>query len=150
MNYSKAEHAAIGQAFIEILSPRLDIHDSKLFKRLVQDVFVFKDDQKLSQQINQGTNLALLERFISEKAMNDYNLFPNKSWIDKCIQIFSVSNAFKGIILCGPPSTGKSSILSVLVDALSEVGKETLINQSSLVFQQSNMSALHRLKRLIF
>ncbi len=113
----------------------------------MQDVFVFREDQKLSQQVNQGTNINLLEKLISEKATNDYNFFPNKSWIDKSIQIFSVSNTFKSIILCGLASTGKSSILSVLVDALSELGKETLINQSSLVFQQSSMSALHRLKR---
>lgn len=92
----------------------------------------------------------LLEKLILEKATNDYNFYPNKSWIEKCIQIYSVSNAFKGLILCGPASTGKSSILSVLVDALSELGKETLINQSSLVFQQSTMSALHRLKRFDF
>ncbi len=166
LNYCKAEHATIGQAFIDILSPRLDINvtikklilnyfflevtffqDSKLFKRLVQDVFVFKEDVKLTQQLNQGINLNQLEKLISDKAMNDYSFYPNKSWIEKAIQVYSVSNAFKGIILCGPTTTGKSSILSVLIDALSELGKEHLSNQSSLVFQQSNMSALHRLKR---
>lgn len=108
---------------------------------------MFKEDLKLSQQLNQNTNLGQLEKFITEKAINDYNLFPNKSWIEKCLQINSVSNAFRGIILCGPPASGKSSILSVLVDALSEIGKEQMLNQSNLVFQQSSMSALHRLKR---
>lgn len=50
--------------------------------------------------------------------------------------------------MCGPPSTGKSSILSVLIDALSDACKEQALNQSNLVFQQTGMSALHKLKRL--
>lgn len=98
LNYCKSEHAAIGQAFIDILTPRLDVQDGKLFKRLVQDVFLFKDDQKLSQQLGQASNLALLEKCISERAMNDYNLYPNKNWIEKCLQVNSVSNAFRGFL----------------------------------------------------
>ena len=37
-----------------------------------------------------------LEKIISEKAMNDYGLFPNKNWIEKCLQIYALSNTYKG------------------------------------------------------
>lgn len=61
----------------------------------MQEILIFKEDPKLSQ-INQTTNLALLEKIITEKSMNEFGLFPNKNWIDKCLQIYNVSNTFEG------------------------------------------------------
>ena len=57
---------------------------------------MIKEDSKIAQATLQTTRNALLEKIINEKAYNDYGLFPNKSWIEKCIQIYSVSNTYKG------------------------------------------------------
>ena len=56
---------------------------------------MFKEDPKLSN-IYQGPSFNMLERLITDKATNEYGLFPNKNWIEKCIQIHAVSNTFKG------------------------------------------------------
>ncbi len=118
VNYSRNEHALIGQALLDMITPRLDSdvrdiliifltkkliilifciynQDSKTFKKLVQEVLLFKKDPKLSF-MNQNSNMVALEKFVTEKATNDYNLFPNKNWVDKCLQIYAVSTTFKG------------------------------------------------------
>jgi hypothetical protein len=95
VNFSKNEHSTIGQAIVETISPRLEPEDAKQFKKFVYDVLMIKEDTKASQAVQSSKNAAL-EKIISEKATSDYNLFPNKSWIDKCLQIYSVSNIYKG------------------------------------------------------
>jgi hypothetical protein len=89
-----------------------------------------------------------LEGVIIEKATNDYGLFPNKNWVDKCLQIYSVSSVYRGIILVGPPCSGKSTTLSVLIDALSDLGRATSARRSSFVFKSQNqISASHKLRK---
>ena len=107
----------------------------------------FKDDPKVPI-FNQFSNMPNLEKIISEKAINEYGLFPNKNWIDKCLQIYAVSTTYKGIVLCGPTCSGKSSTLNVLVDSLTEYGREMSKNQDKVVFkQQNNITNSHKIKR---
>lgn len=152
MNFSRAEHAMIGQLMVEIIGPRLTPNDNRLFKKLCMDMFGFKEEAAKVSYLNQSSHLGSLEKHLNEVATNNYGLFPNKNWIDKCLQIYSVSTTFKGIILCGPSSTGKTSTLNVLVDALTEIGKESaasIANQSNSVFNQGlSISASHKIKRL--
>jgi len=152
MNYCRAEHSVIGQSLVEIIGPRLHTEDAKLFKRLAQDIFGFKDDAIRLNQLNQNSNLSALEKLINDIAVSNYGIFPNKSWVEKCLQIYSVSTSFKGIILCGPSSTGKTSTLNVLVDALTELGKETATTQtgfqSGIFYQGANMASSHKIKRI--
>lgn len=95
-NYSKSEHAQIGQMLIDNITPRLDSNDSKTFKKIVQEVLMFKEDSKIAVS-SQAASLNILEKIITEKSTNDYGFFPNKNWIDKCLQIYTVSNTFEGI-----------------------------------------------------
>jgi hypothetical protein len=68
-----------------------------LFKKIVQEVFNFKEDSKLSIVNQLGTNNSnILEKLISEKASIEYGLFANKNWVEKCMQIYYASNTFKG------------------------------------------------------
>ncbi|RNA02208.1 dynein gamma flagellar outer arm-like [Brachionus plicatilis] len=148
-NYSKSEHAQIGQMLIDNITPRLDSNDSKTFKKIVQEILMFKEDSKIAQS-NHAANLTILEKIITEKSSNDYGFFPNKNWIDKCLQIYTVSNTFEGIILCGQPCTGKTSTLNVLVDALTELGERDLsASQNNFVFKQKiNSHHAHKIRNI--
>jgi hypothetical protein len=66
-----------------------------MFRKLVQDVLMFREDPKLSF-MNQNSNMVALEKVVTEKANKEYNLHPNKTWIDKCLQIYAVSTIFRG------------------------------------------------------
>lgn len=98
-NFGKNDHAIFGQMLIDALWSRFDSEDAKVFKKLVQDVFSFKEDSKVIVQATQQNLNALslnrLESIISAKAQNDYGLFPNKSWVQKCLQIYTLSNTYK-------------------------------------------------------
>lgn len=111
VNYSRNEHSIIGQTFVDIIGPRLNANDSKLFKRLVQDILGFKEDVIKLNQLSQSSFFCSLEKIINEIATTNYGLFPNRNWIEKCLQIYSVSTSFKGIILCGPSSSGIKFII---------------------------------------
>ena len=91
-----------------------------------------------------------LERILTDKATNDYGLTPNKNWVEKCLQIYSVSSVFRGIILVGPPCTGKSSTLSVLIESLSDLSRATSARQSNFVFKAQNQtSAANKLRKQV-
>ena len=108
---------------------------------------VFKEDPKIPM-FSQFSNIPNLEKIIAEKAVSEYGLFPNKNWIEKCLQIYAVSNTYKSIVLCGPPCSGKTSTLNVLVDSLTEYGRELSKNQDKVVFkQQNNINNSHKIKR---
>lgn len=122
--------------------------DSKSFKKIVQDIFNTQGEGRAQQQSSISNNLKSLERIIIDKATNEHGLTPNKNWIEKCLQIYSVSNVYRGIILIGPPCSGKSTTLSVLVESLTEYGRASSARQSHFVFKaQSQMSASHKLRK---
>ena len=108
---------------------------------------MFKEDPKLSF-MNQNSNMVALEKIIMEKAINEYNLYPNKNWVDKCLQIYAVSTAFRGIILCGNSCTGKTSTLNVLIDSLTEINKvQAVDSDEKKVFKQTSVNNLHKIKK---
>lgn len=152
VNYCKNEHLMIAQAIIEFISPRLNSTDAKAFKKIVLDVFNGgKDDSKAqnTQQSPHYQQMKTLEKIIEDKAASEFNIFPNRQWIDKCLQIYSLSNIFRGIILCGQPCTGKSSTLTVLVESLSELSRVgNVTRKNSIMKQQSEISSAHKLKKI--
>lgn len=57
---------------------------------------MMKDDMSKISALNQQPSvLTVLEKIIIEKATNDFKLYPNKHWIEKCLQIYTLSNTFK-------------------------------------------------------
>jgi dynein heavy chain, axonemal len=148
LNHSKNDHNLIAQAIIDIITPRLDTNDAKIFKKTVQDIFIIKDDSKSANKVSLTSHL---ERNIIRIA-NDAGLLPNKNWIDKCMQIYKVSNTFNSIILCGRSCTGKSSTLETLVKALSTTDINSTIvkdlTQSSIFKKESNLKNQHKIKKI--
>ena len=143
INYAKSDHSQIGQLLVDSISPRLDANDAKVFKKFVQDVLFIKEELKSAQ--------GGLESVLMERATQDYGFFPNKSWIEKCVQIHNLSNTYKGIILCGPPASGKSSTLQVLVDALTQISRSTSAHRNNQVFKKQTSATLsHKIVKYLF
>ncbi|KAK3577475.1 hypothetical protein CHS0354_032326 [Potamilus streckersoni] len=115
----KMEHALVCQTIEEIIGPRLTSENMIIFKSILKDVFAGLPEappHSLGQSArSRGIDLeASLETQAAEK-----NLIPHKPWINKCMQLFSMSQVHHGIIIAGPPGSGKSSCIHTLVEGLS-------------------------------
>lgn len=101
-------------------------------------------------QASQNNFLKTLESSIIDRATNEYSLYSNRNWIDKCLQIYAVSNIYRGIILVGAPCTGKTTTLNILIESLSEISRASSASRSNFVFKQQNqISASHKLRRYL-
>ena len=71
------------------------VQDALMFRKYVQEIFGLKDEPRLSQASGSQKSYAL-ERVIADKAFSEYGLYPNKNWVEKCMQIYTLSNNYDG------------------------------------------------------
>ncbi|KAK6987321.1 dynein heavy chain 5 axonemal, partial [Biomphalaria glabrata] len=131
---AKQEHAMVCDIIEEIIAPRLMTENQALFKSILKDCFAGLPNSegqggKSAGKIRQlgsgkpGTLLKLdtnaheLEPFLEQKAV-DAGLIPHKPLIAKCEQLYLLSQIYNGVIVAGPPGTGKSTCIQLMVDAL--------------------------------
>ncbi|XP_055889444.1 dynein axonemal heavy chain 8-like isoform X3 [Biomphalaria glabrata] len=131
---AKQEHAMVCDIIEEIIAPRLMTENQALFKNILKDCFAGLPNSegqggKSAGKIRQlgsgkpGTLLKLdtnaheLEPFLEQKAV-DAGLIPHKPLIAKCEQLYLLSQIYNGVIVAGPPGTGKSTCIQLMVDAL--------------------------------
>ncbi|XP_067674368.1 uncharacterized protein [Haliotis asinina] len=114
----KQEHSMVCQTLEEIIGPRLTAENMALFKTIVKDCFAGLPDAPLGQPIGSARSRGMdIEAALESKAM-DAGLIAHKPWLNKCTQLYSLSQAYPGIIVAGPPGSGKSTCIQTLVDAL--------------------------------
>ena len=87
-----------------------------------------------------------LELAVETKAA-EMGLVAHKPWLDKCMQLYSVSQVFQGIIVAGPPGSGKSSIVQTLVDALCN-SPRGMSRDSSCSHSSSMAETSHKLQKI--
>jgi dynein heavy chain len=92
--------------------------DVPLFLALIDDLF---PGQKALRAPAADVATAL------EKVCADRGLQPHTSWMNKCIQLYETSLVRHGIMVVGPPGSGKSSAVDCLAAALSELGQKTVV-----------------------
>ncbi|KAM8953036.1 dynein axonemal heavy chain 5-like [Pelodytes ibericus] len=117
---SKESHALIADALQDIIGPRMTGHSYMIFKQIVGDVFMGIYDTFGAQQISQKE----LEKAIVLKA-EESKLFPHSPWLNKVKQLFNLSLVNPGVVVAGPPASGKSSCISALVQALNHLQVST-------------------------
>ncbi|XP_059166583.1 dynein axonemal heavy chain 8-like [Physella acuta] len=127
---AKQEHSIVCETIEEIMGPRLMTENQVLFKNILKDCFTnlpsadgkssakgrntSSAKQAQGSQMKQATDLepAL------EKAAVESGLVPHKPWITKCNQLYTLSQVYNGVIVAGPPGSGKSTCIQTMVDAL--------------------------------
>ncbi|XP_018425842.1 PREDICTED: dynein gamma chain, flagellar outer arm-like [Nanorana parkeri] len=112
----KESHALVADALQDVLGPRMTGDSHLVFKQILGDVFMGMYDTSGSRQILQKE----LEKAILMKA-DENKLFSHSPWLNKVKQLFSLSLVNSGVIVAGPPASGKSSCISTLIQALNHI-----------------------------
>nr|CAB3238692.1 dynein heavy chain 8, axonemal-like [Phallusia mammillata] len=127
---AKIDHGFVAQALLETISPGLVAPDSLVFNNIVRDVFSgiqFVRDvltsmsgaspNGSSQLQSQAAKNHDMETAITQVAQ-ERGLVAHGNWVSKVLQLHQMAQLRQGVVVAGPAGTGKSSLISVLVDAL--------------------------------
>ncbi|XP_069830783.1 uncharacterized protein [Dendropsophus ebraccatus] len=127
---TKESHTLIADSMQDVIGPRMTGDNYLVFKQIVGDVFSGMYDPSDTRQILQKE----IEKAILIKS-EENKLFPHSPWLSKVKQLFNLSLVNSGVIVAGPPASGKSSCISTLVQALNHI-------------QISNGEASHKIMKI--
>lgn len=109
-SYGSNQLGVIVKSLREMLLPRLTINDSVIFGNSVDQFFPNIKEVDSSQEIREKI------KAIAEK--NGLN--PTNSWITKSLQLAKIQETQQGVIVAGTSGSGKSSIISTVIEALGQ------------------------------
>ncbi|KAG8582082.1 hypothetical protein GDO81_007910 [Engystomops pustulosus] len=112
---AKESCALIADSLQDVIGPRMTGDNYLVFKQIVGDVFMgmYDSDNRLILQKE-------IEKAILLKS-EENKLYPHPPWLTKVKQLFNLSLVNSGIIVAGPPASGKSSCIRTLVQALNHI-----------------------------
>ncbi|XP_041355189.1 dynein gamma chain, flagellar outer arm-like isoform X3 [Gigantopelta aegis] len=114
----KQEHALVCQTLEEIIGPRLTAKSMGLFKTILKDCFSGLPEPPSVQNITSAKSRGIEMETLLENKAQDVGLVPSKPFISKCLQLHNLYQAYHGIIVAGPPGSGKTSVIETLVESL--------------------------------
>ncbi|KAM4694307.1 uncharacterized protein O3C94_004765 [Discoglossus pictus] len=117
---AKESHGVVADALLDIIGPRMTGDSSLVFKQIVKDVFMGIYDPSGARQMSPKE----FERAIVMKT-EENKLSPHSPWLNKVKQLFNLSTANSGIIVAGPPGSGKSACIRALVQTLNHLQGST-------------------------
>lgn len=121
-NYNNAEMSVVVQCLRASTMSKLTLHDVARFDMLLQNVF---PEIKINNKFKSS-----LEQSISE-AFSSLGLCVNEMQMIKCLQLYEQLQKRMGVVVMGPPGCGKSTIITVL--------RQALITQTSMSSTSSSM-----------
>ncbi|KAL4232681.1 hypothetical protein ACF0H5_007369 [Mactra antiquata] len=144
----KVEHALVAQTIEEIMSPRLTGETMQIFKNIIKDTFAaLPDPPPIIGAISARTRGFDIDLALETKA-KDRGLIPHKPWLSKCNQLYNLASVHHGLIVAGPPGSGKSTCIQNLIDALSSAPKAGMSRASSGSKTSSSSEKMHKLIRI--
>lgn len=93
---------------------KLTASDCKRFDMLIGYVFANITIDKMQQNVLQQS---------IEHAFDQLNLQRNEKQLEKCLQLYEQLEKRTGVVVLGPPNCGKTTIISLLKQAISNTGK---------------------------
>ncbi|XP_053567991.1 uncharacterized protein LOC128657631 [Bombina bombina] len=113
---AKESHVLIAEALHDIIGPRMTGDSALVFKQIVRDVFMgMCDPSGVRQMTTKEFEKAVLVKIEENKWS------PHSPWLNKVNHLFNLSMANPGVIVAGPPGSGKSSCITALVQALNHL-----------------------------
>ncbi|BFZ10052.1 hypothetical protein BsWGS_13093 [Bradybaena similaris] len=155
----KQDHSLVCEVLDEIISPRLTLENCALFKNILKNCFsnlpkpemqTRKSSEKERNKSSGNTSSKTLDKetdfecALVNKALES-KLIPHKPWITKCLQLYILSQVYAGIIIAGPPGSGKSSCIQTVVNALT--GLTSAVSEASHT-KKISPENMHRLLRI--
>ena len=111
------EQEILIQSVYETMLPKLVNDDIMLLKSLLQDVFPNVNYQRAEMQVLKKHIHAVCEQRL---------LIPSENWLDKVLQLHQIISINHGLMLVGPPGSGKTTAWKTLIAALDAMeGKES-------------------------
>ena len=104
--------------------------DIPLFLALIEDLF---PGQRADRAPAADVASAL------DRVCRDRGLQPHPAWTQKCMQLYDTALVRHGVMVVGPPGSGKSAAVDCLAAALTDLGQKTVVwrmNPKSITAQQ--------------
>ncbi|XP_058460067.1 cytoplasmic dynein 2 heavy chain 1 [Malaya genurostris] len=112
MTYNEEAGLAVNVIRANTMS-RLTLSDCKRFDVLLSNVF---PNVQIVDMANEDLNLKIMDAF----SVLGYQ--PNNRQVEKCLELAAQLQKRMGVVVIGPPRSGKSTIISVLKEALLSLG----------------------------
>lgn len=111
----KIEYAVIAQSLSEIIGARLCDQESIIFKSVLESLFGEYENLTINLQLEEEL-LSCIVDVAKEKCLTT-----SKKFVDKVMQLYYVSQVNHAVAVCGPSSSGKSTCVSILIEALKKM-----------------------------
>lgn len=129
-NDDDAEMSVVVQCLRSSTMSKLALHDVARFDMLLQNVF---PEIKITGKYKSAIQQSIMEAFSS------LGLCANEMQMIKCLQLYEQLQKRMGVVVMGPPGCGKSTIITVLRQAL--ITQTSMSATASMLFPQLTVSA---------
>ena len=129
-----------------MIGPRLTAETMAIFKNIIKDTFTGLPEPPPSiATVSARTRNFDLELALDTKA-KEKGLVAHKPWLTKCNQLYNLASVHYGVIVAGPPGSGKSSCIQTLVEALSMSPRTT--SRGSTTSKAGSSEKAHKLIKI--
>ncbi|RDD45872.1 Dynein heavy chain 5, axonemal [Trichoplax sp. H2] len=116
----RGEHMFVSHAIQDLIVPQISPENFAVFNSLLHDIFYSSSDPYKLAGFHDGSG-TVEEAFMQQTQKSGLHF--HAPWVSKAMQLHKLSKVHHGVVVAGPPGSGKSTMISTLIDALSLCSK---------------------------